>query len=286
VTGSAVRLVAILLATQLAQAPEFITGFVIEANTAIRQPLPDARLELSGSGATQVTRTDGNGRFTFANLRPGQYRLSVACDGFVRQEFPETITLGVGKQPADIVFELERAPTAAGRVVNNYGEPIPNMVVEALRRSYDVRGNPRLLSAANALTDDRGDYRIFWLDPQDYFFYATSPPANNKIESVTAVAPTFFPGVNTPEDAKSIRLDGGRDVRVDFRIRDAALWTVNGQTIHGPTGRPVDATITLTPPDSDPGLSRYGAQTSVAGRGEFTLNKVAPGSYILMAKSG
>src|SRR5215468_12774788 len=134
-TGSSVRLVAILIAAQLAPAPEVITGVVIEAGTAIRQPLQDARLEISGSGSTLIARTDGNGRFTFSNLTPGQYRLTVTCDGFIRQEFPETIRLTGGKQATDIVFELERAPTAAGRVLNGYGEPLPNMMVEALRRS-------------------------------------------------------------------------------------------------------------------------------------------------------
>src|SRR5215471_18787823 len=133
-TGSFVRLVAILVASQLSPAPEVIRGVVIEAGRAIRQPLQDARLEISGSRSTLVARTDGNGRFTFSNLSPGQYRLTVTCDGFIRQEFRETITLGGGKQATDILFELERAPTAAGRVLNGYGEPMPNMMVEALRR--------------------------------------------------------------------------------------------------------------------------------------------------------
>jgi hypothetical protein len=284
-TGSSVRLVAILIASQLAPAPEVITGFVIEAGKAIRQPVQNARLEISGSGSTLVVRTDGNGRFTFSSLTPGQYRLSVSCDGFIRQEFPKTITLGGVHQAPGILFELELAPTAAGRVLNTYGEPIPNMMVEALRRSYDVRGNPRFVRTATALTDDRGDYRIFWLDPGEYFFHATAPPRDG-IGSSTAIASTFFPGVNTPEDAKSVRLDAGREVPVDFRIRDAALWTVNGLTINGLTGRPVEAAITLTPPDSDPGLSPYRAQTSGRYPGEFSMDKVAPGSYILIAKSG
>jgi hypothetical protein len=281
-----IRLVAILVALQLGPAPEVIQGFVIEAGTAIRQPLADARVEISGSRSTLVARTDGSGRFTFSNLTPGRYRLTVTCDGFIRQAFPETITLEGGKPTTDIVFALERAPTAGGRVVNSYGEPIPNMMVEALRRSYDVRGNPRFVRVASAFTDDRGDYRIFWLDPAEYFFYATSPVAGKDIETVTAVAPTFFPGVNTPEDAKSVPLDIGRDVRVDFRIRDAALWKVSGQTIHGQTGRPLEAAITLTSPNGDPGLSQYHVQTSGRYPGEFSMDKVAPGSYILVAKSG
>jgi Carboxypeptidase regulatory-like domain len=92
-TASSVRLIAILVASQLAPATEAIRGVVIETGTAIRQPLPDARLEINGSRSTLVTRTDGNGRFTFSNLTPGQYRLTVTCDGFIRREFPETITL-------------------------------------------------------------------------------------------------------------------------------------------------------------------------------------------------
>jgi hypothetical protein len=197
--------------------------------------------------------------------------------------------LGRGQAASNIVFELDPAPTAAGWVLDLRGEPIADVMVEALRRTYDVRGNPRWTRVATGLTNDRGEYRVFWLDPGDYFFYARSPqPDANDASPQNPVAPTYFPGVNTPEDAKSLRVDIGREVRVDFRLNHAAVWSVNGHTMMETTGHPVAASITLVPPAEDPTFSRYHAQSSAAGSfpGQFEMEGVPPGSYILMAKSG
>lgn len=126
---------------------------------------------------------------------------------------------------------------------------------------------------------------VFWLDPGEYFFYAASPlPDGTETQPVRVVAPTYWPGVNIPADAKPLRLDIGREIRADFRLRYAAVWSVNGQTMNGMTGRSVAATVTLTPPAEDPSFSRYRAQSSYTG--QFAMGNVAPGSYILMAKSG
>src|SRR5205823_2305595 len=94
--------------------PGTIAGIVIKAGTAIEQPLWNARLELTGGSGTQVTRTDANGRFVFSNLPLGEYRLAVTSDGFVRLQSPKKILLGRGQQTANISFELDSAPTAAG----------------------------------------------------------------------------------------------------------------------------------------------------------------------------
>jgi hypothetical protein len=285
IAGSLVALISL----QLATFPGAITGSVIKAGTAIRQALQNARVELNGPGGTLVARTDVNGRFAFSNLPPGDYRIDVTRDGFIRDRYRKRLVLAGGQPGPDILFELEAAPIAAGRVLDTYGEPLPNVLIEALRRSYDVRGNPRLTRVATTLSGDRGEYRILWLDPGDYFFYAASPPPDpSDTQPPPPVAPTFFPGVNTPEEAKSLRLDVGREVRVDFRLRAAALWPVSGHAMHGVTGRALAASITLIPPGGDPNLSQYHAQSSANGplAGEFSIDRIPPGTYYIMAKSG
>jgi hypothetical protein len=262
---------------------------VIKSGTAIRQPLLNARVELTGGASPLVVRTNGNGEFVFPNLAPGQYTLTVTCDGFIRRQSSKPIVLVRGRPPANLVFELDPAPTVSGWVLDLNGEPITNVMVEALRRTYDVRGNPRLTRMATGLTDDRGEYRIFWLDPGEYFFYAMTPsPETGDATPPNPVAPTYFPGVNTPEEAKPLRLDIGREIRVDFRLRHAATWSVNGHTMDGITGRPVAASVTLVPPAVDPSFSRYHTQSAAAGSfpGQFEMEGVVPGSYILMARSG
>jgi protocatechuate 3,4-dioxygenase beta subunit len=292
-----------LLSPQVALQRGVISGVVLKAGMNTEQPLQNARLELSGgpppvsveiggglAGAPRVIRTGADGRFAFNGLAAGRYRLAATSDGFVRQKSPAPIVISAEKSAVNVRFELDPAATAAGWVLDAYGEPIPNVVVEALRRIYDARGRARFSRAASAITDDRGQYRIFWLDPGDYFFYASSSPPDTQVDTtiVRVFTTTYFPGVNTPEDAKSVHLDIGREVRVDFRLRRAALWKVSGQTANGATGRPLAASVTAAPPALEPGISRYAAETRVAASnaGYFELPNVTPGSYIVTARSG
>jgi hypothetical protein len=215
--------------------------------------------------------------------------LNVTCDGYIRQKFPKKVVLDGAHQTANIQFALDPAPIVTGWVLDSYGEPNPNVLVEALRRTYDAGGSPRLTRLASGLTDDRGQYRIFWLDPGDYYFYASSPlPEGPGTLPVRVAEPTYFPGVNTPEDAKAVHLEVGREVEVDFRIRSAGLWDLAGQTIDATTSRSTVAAVSLTAPQQDPRTSQFQTTSSGPGlfAGEFAISGIPPGSFLLTAKSG
>jgi hypothetical protein len=109
-----------------------IGGIVIKGTTPVQQSLPNARLELSeGPGTPVVARSDGDGRFLFSNVQPGKYRLFVTKDRFLRAD--TKVVLARGQQIRDIVFRLEAAPTVSGRVLDDYGEPVANVLVQALK---------------------------------------------------------------------------------------------------------------------------------------------------------
>src|SRR5262249_53160545 len=190
----------------------------------------------------------------------------------------------------DIVFQLDAAPTVAGWVQDQYGEAVPNVLVEALRRSYDTLGNRRFTRAASAITNDRGEYRIFWVDPGDYFFFATTRvPESGDTAPTRGVSPTYFPGVSDPADARPLRLNIGREVEgVNFQLRRAALTPVTGYVSNAVTGRQVAASIPLVRPSEDPSRARYTARSPATGplAGWFSISEpIPPGSYIVTAKS-
>src|SRR5207253_7467276 len=122
--------------------------------------------------------------FVFSELAPGQYRLFLTQDGFIRQEYgqrfanlPGTpIMVAPGQQVKNIVFRLDAAPTIAGSVLDQDGNPLGDILVAAARRTYEVRGKPTLTLVASAITDDRGAYRIFWVDPGEYYVSAGYAP--------------------------------------------------------------------------------------------------------------
>jgi hypothetical protein len=58
-----------------------------------------------------------------------------------------------------------------GRIVNRYGEPVGNANVQALRYVYQD-GKRVLNSVQTARTNDRGEYRLFWMAPGQYIVSA------------------------------------------------------------------------------------------------------------------
>jgi hypothetical protein len=75
---------------------------------------------------------------------------------------------------------------------------------------------------------------------------------------------------------------------MDFRLRPAGLWEVAGHAMNDVSGQPLAAAITLLPPSADPSFSQFHAQSVATGRfaGDFSIDHVPPGSYIVVAKAG
>ena len=111
--------------TDVIAATGVIEGYVVRAKAEPPMPLVNARLELNTDEGL-VVRTDSSGRFVFSGLRPGRYRLRVAKDGFIRQEYPRSamgapglpIDLSAGQQIRNIAFRLDAAPTISGVIRN------------------------------------------------------------------------------------------------------------------------------------------------------------------------
>ncbi|PYS47592.1 MAG: hypothetical protein DMG13_27505 [Acidobacteria bacterium] len=271
---------------------------VVKAGTTLQQFLPNARLELrEGPGTPIIVRSDAGGRFIFSSLASGRYRLFLTEDGFIRQEYGQrspnmpgvSITVAAGQQVKNVVFRLDAAPTITGSVQDQEGNPLADILVTAARRTYDFRGRPTLTAVASATTDDRGTYRIFWVDPGDYYVSAGYAPvrrSGNDDETVRATyAPVYFGGVTDPEGVRPIRVEIGREINgVDFRLRRQDLAQIFGLTMSDITRRPVAATITFIPTE-DANVARYGTQSSLA-TGTFVISEgVAPGSYIVVGQS-
>jgi protocatechuate 3,4-dioxygenase beta subunit len=117
------------------------------------------------------TTSEADGRFLFRNVRPGRYRIVATRPGYVRRLTSVSVT---GGSTSDVQIALTATAAISGRVSSSTGEPIGNVAVEALTASYD--SGRRLLSSVQLVrTDDRGEYRLFWLPPGRYFVRATHP---------------------------------------------------------------------------------------------------------------
>ena len=88
----------------------------------------------------RLVTTDEEGRFEVGNLVPGSWTVSAAKGGFLTQQYgqrgpfsaPQTITLTAG-QRATANFMLQRGGAIAGRLFDEYGDPVAGALVQVHR---------------------------------------------------------------------------------------------------------------------------------------------------------
>jgi protocatechuate 3,4-dioxygenase beta subunit len=135
--------------------------------------------------------TDASGLFDFTALPEGRYNLSVSKTGFVTLAYgqrrplqPGTpLQLGSGQRLQGIEMRLPRGSAISGHVLDENGEPLPNTMVRVLRYQYQ-QGERRLTPAGAGQTDDRGQYRVWGLNPGDYYVSAVMPNLGNLLDQL------------------------------------------------------------------------------------------------------
>src|SRR5262249_22898448 len=135
-----------------------IGGTVVRAGAsviAVGQQLPEARVELKPGNASVYTNADGV--FTFRNLVPGRYTISVTRDGFIPQDEERSITLSAGQVVQDLVLPMIPAPVLIGKVFDPHGESLAAALVRAYVREYTPFGT-QLKIVKKGMTNDLGEF--------------------------------------------------------------------------------------------------------------------------------
>jgi hypothetical protein len=296
-------LAAVLLAT-LAQVPQrdavsansptgFISGRVTDADTAA--PLRNARIGLvpeQGEEPDPVL-TDAEGRFKISGLPPGRYTLVASKPGYVslrygaRGALDRPSPIDVPQDTAPIDVRLPRGAALSGRLVDDLGEPIPDVRVTAgvvVRTSAGMR----LTAVRSADTDDLGEYRIAGLPAGTYVVSARpgpSPPDGMMIVGMEmpAGAPTYarlyHPSTPSLSQARQIPLRAGDDlasVDITFRQVRRPRLTI---AVRDRTGAATSAVVELV---SDEPVTGSVQRANVDAGGTATM-AIDPGDWLAIA---
>jgi hypothetical protein len=301
-----------------------INGFVVKMGT--NEPLGKATVVLNGaeggrSSQTFTASTSTDGRFTLGNVPPGKYRLSATRNGYIRYEFGARgpnrpglqITIAAGQRMTQVVLPLTPAATITGRVFDRDGEPLAYVVVQALKYSYQD-GQRVLNTVQTAATNDLGEYRLFWLNPGQYFVATTyeasplsramargeagrgiliGPRGRGNVGVETARAeedetqiPIYYPGTTDPQGAAPINLAAGVVFSgVDLTVTAVRTFRVRGQVINGSTGQPArNVNVVLEPRERKGfGAPILRSRGNLDNQGSFEIAGIVPGSYDLVA---
>jgi len=302
-----------------------IAGRVLTADSG--RPVKRARVllnapELPGG---RGTLTDDQGVFDFTELPQGRYTLAVSKSGYVNLAYgqrrplqPGTpLQLNDGQQIRNLEFRLPRGSVISGHVLDEAGEPLPGATVRAMSYRY-AQGARQLVSAGNTQTDDRGEYRIWGLNPGEYYITAVArnfnlgqngpfagrggrgglPPASPNVGGTppspgadaaeqSGYAPTYYPGVESIAEARPINLAlSSESLDINFGMLLVRTSRITGQVLASDGTTVSTGNVVLTPEGQQSG--RPGPGTGFGGRiqwdGGFTLVNVPPGRYVLRAR--
>jgi len=250
--------------------------------------------------------TDRDGKFVFQNLAPGLYSLQVIRNEYARQIYGQrvaggpalAIRLSEGQSLNNIVMSLVPAGNIAGVIRDSDGHAQTGVPIQLLRAAFNATGERTFHVEATARTNDRGEYRLYWITPGRYYISAGTASGPNRPLTPNIAAPslneipdqsfalTYFPGVFDTGAAAIVEVNPGAEVSgVDFVVPCQRLYSIRGRIADAGSGRPpATASVSLA----------YRAWTGVGGAfnagsrydaltGEFELRNIPPGAYVIQA---
>jgi beta-lactamase regulating signal transducer with metallopeptidase domain len=290
------------------------------------ETLPGTLVELikvDGGNASRTAKSGSDGAFAFANVEAGEYRLVASRDdGFLPAEYGQRrpnvrglpFTVSPGQVMKDVRLEMAASGSITGRVLRRDGQPAGRVLIYALKTFYQDSRQATTI-AQSVLTNDRGEYRLFWLPPGRYFVLAQraredassvslyvrppeqwlghdqySAPAVERRPSESGEViervdvPTYYPSTPDARSANGIDLRAGENISgIVIRLAEPApSRRIRGTVINSATGLPASrASVRAVPRDA--GASVIVANTTTNNDGVYELSGLVAGSYYLFA---
>lgn len=275
--------------------------------------------------------TDAQGRFSIREMVSGPYQVRALARGYAAQYYrvsekymlPNAFFLRPGQKRDDIRIALPRQAALTGRVVDENGEPVISAYVQLMRYGPPWARRKSLQPLAAAVTDDRGDYRLFGLAPGRYYIEARYEPGfdlsswsasevTKRFLQPTVVSPKtfslsfYYPGVTEPSEAKPIHVGAG-EIRsgLDISVRPLTLaeraklypprfpkpragdCQVSGVVTSAATGQPINhAWVFLGPAAGAQQPPHSMASTGAGGHFDFRAVSCWPPLPVLAWKDG
>lgn len=270
-------------ATAASTAPSTsLSGRIVNASTGEGLAKVELRLMASRSGVQPasnsfVARTSADGTFELNGLHGGQYVLTVTRRAFATSSaeirgFTSARRLGLGwlislpegQAVRNAEIRLPPAAVVTGQVVDEDGEPMMGVVVEAEQYRY-LQGSRTLFAAARATSDDRGIYRLYDLAPGRYFIKTRSSGQRSRFggvfvpngpagsvdsgaasaragrgqifgggagrdgEEAFSYPDTYYPKAHSASEAIPLQLAPGAEMAgIDFALSPAPTYSISG----------------------------------------------------------
>jgi hypothetical protein len=269
----------LLLFAQNDVRPATIEG--VAKNQKTGEPLADVRVTLTqefptvvgAAPAAKSATTDTDGKFVITGIAPGRYNVAAARTLFFRPRRNTgalTVSLTADQKLSNLQILMMQTGVIAGRIVDENREPVRSVRVEALRSEY--RDGVRNWVVANQnTTDDRGEYRVFNLQPGTYYVRATQSNIG------AANAPVYYPGVPDSQDASPVQVDAGGELgAIDIALRRTSEYSVKFKVGGVPAGAVLNFTVQKR---STKIVENVASRPDLQPDGSYLISRLPPGAY-------
>lgn len=200
------------------------------------------------SGRETISATsEEQGHFSIAGIEPGPWILLADHVGYLQSAWgirripgngavgDPVIHLEAGQHLAGIDFQLRPQAVIAGRLTDEEGDPVAGCQVTALLTAHG-KGSARLDFSGEAVTDDRGNFRITRLEGNAY--YISIRPVTQNVRRITGPAGGpemayarvyYYPGVSDVEHAAALEAEEGRETRVNIQLHKIPVFHLRGK---------------------------------------------------------
>src|ERR1051326_2635974 len=258
--------------------PATIEGIVTQFGTG--EALRDVRVTATGTAATRSATTNAQGRFLIADLPPGSYTLDASATLFVRARKNNFhLNLSSDQHLRDLHVQLTPAAVITGRIYDQNRRPVPSVRVEAIRYRYQ-EGAKVFVFAGVGHSDDRGEYRIYDLQPDVYYVRAVPSPSSPE----SSLAPVYYPGVVDSQDAVPITVMAGTESSaIDLALGVNKTFSVRLKVaVAVPNVAPIATFAAVRRDRSVPELTMLHPES--LGDGLYRIAPFTPGAYDIFAQ--
>jgi protocatechuate 3,4-dioxygenase beta subunit len=270
--------------------------------TSDGQPMAGVHVQLvgvanGGVGDVYGAMSDRTGRFSMASVPPGAYFVSATRSGFVEIRDPRnktplgSVNLKPGRSITDFKIEMTPYAVLSGRVVDQYGDPIPYIPI----RVYPIVEHGVTFAGSGASytqTNDRGEFRMTGR-PGRYYIQAA---VNRELSfrrgqdeirtdgtSPALYGTTYFPDATSKDRATPVEVKAGEETSgIEIRMTHQQNLTISGQVAGVPSSNTRAIVSILSKGDGGPGTNSSSVSTDA--QGHFTFGSLKPGTYTIFAQ--
>ncbi len=239
--------------------------------------------------------TDESGSFRISIPAAGSYQLDATpMPGYIQA--PESDAGRFYQVGDDVTIRLVKGGVITGKVTNANGEPVIAVRVSAMpARATDMLSPnvPRLSSAragSERLTDERGVYRLFGLEPGAYLIVANGQAIQTSDSALVFShdAPVYYPS-SSATTARPVKVNAGEEASgIDIRYRSQPGHAITGRVVASADSGNAERgqlTVALTAASSGAVAALIQASEPREEGHDFSFDHVPDGEYELTARS-